>query len=119
MRLHGIYALLLFVLVPRFATGATLACADVHEADRTKLAGYVQKKYNLPESAQIDVKDLSFIEDSCYRKLQFTWDGGKRQFRIELVASPDLRFLTRELLDSRVDPLAESRRKARNRRQAR
>src|SRR5665213_351840 len=94
------------------AAAESSTCRDIHDADRAKLAGYVQKKYNLPESAQIDVKDLSFVEDSCSRRMQFAWDGGKRPFRIELVASPDLRFLTRELLDSRVDPLAEARRKA-------
>jgi protein-disulfide isomerase len=85
-------------------------CPAIGNADRAKLAAYVQKKYNVP--AKVDIKELSFIEQSCYRKLQFSSDGGRRPFRMELIASPDLRFLTRELLDSHVDPNEEARRQS-------
>lgn len=88
------------------------ACPAVHDADRAKLASYVQKKYKWPGSARIEVKELSLVEGSCYRRLQFTTVGGAREFHIELVASPDLRFLTRELLDSQVDPAEEARKQA-------
>lgn len=111
MRLSRSHMLVLCLAVPCRASDLP-ACVAISDADRAKLAGYVQKKYNLPAAAKIDVKELSFIEGSCYRKLQFSPEGG-RPFRIELIASPDLRFLTRELLDSRAGPAEEARKEAR------
>jgi hypothetical protein len=55
------------------------------------------------------VKELSLVEGTCYRKLQFTAEGPTPPLRVELYASPDLRFLTRELLDSTVEPPPEAR----------
>jgi protein-disulfide isomerase len=37
--------------------------------------------------------------------------GGAAPYRLELFASPDLRFLSKELLDTTVDPVAEERRR--------
>ena len=92
------------------AAADSLDCGAVSDADRAKLAGWVQQKYHLPN---IDVQELSFVEGSCYRKLRFTSAGTGRPFRMELIASPDLRFLTRELLDSHADPAEEAKREAR------
>jgi protein-disulfide isomerase len=111
MRLSRIHMLALCLALPCVAADLS-TCVTLGDADRSKLAGYVQKKYNLPQSAKLDVKEVSFVEDSCYRKLQFTSAGAGRPFRMELIASPDLRFLTRELLDSHVDPEEDARRQA-------
>jgi hypothetical protein len=91
---------------------SSTTCAAISEADRARLADYIQKKYNLPQTARIEVKELSVIEESCYRKLQFTSGGTGLPFHVELMASPDLRFLTRELFDSNVDPVEDARRQA-------
>ncbi|MGA3188487.1 MAG: thioredoxin domain-containing protein [Bryobacteraceae bacterium] len=111
MRLSRIHMLVLCLTVPCVAADLS-TCAPLGDADRSKLAVYVQKKYNLPQAAKVDVKELSFVEESCYRKLQFSSEAGRRPFRMKLIASPDLRFLTRELLDSRIDPIEEARRQA-------
>jgi protein-disulfide isomerase len=111
MRLTRTHMLVLCLAVPSIAADSS-ACPAVSDADRAKLAGYIQKKYNLPPSAEFDIKELPFVEESCYRKLRFTAATGARPFKMELIASPDLRFLTRELLDSHVDPAEEARRQA-------
>jgi protein-disulfide isomerase len=111
MRLTRTHMLVLCLAVPGIAADSS-TCPAVSDADRTKLASYIQKKYNLPPFAKVDIKELSFVEESCYRKLQFTSAGAGRPFKMELIASPDLRFLTRELLDSHVDPTAEARQQA-------
>jgi len=51
------------------------------------------------------------VSSTCYRKLRFTSQDSTRPFRLELYVSPDFRFLTRELLDSRIDPIEEARQK--------
>lgn len=101
-------------LVARLCVAADPSpCVPISDADRAKLAGYIQKKYNLPESTGIEVHEAAFVEGSCYRKLEFTSVGATRPFRTVLFASPDLRFLTHELLDSHVDPVEEEWRHAR------
>ena len=44
---------------------------------------------------------------------QFSSAGRERPFRVDLIGSPDFRFLTRERMDSQVDPLNEENRKQR------
>jgi protein-disulfide isomerase len=43
--------------------------------------------------------------------LRFAVEDSQRPFKIDLTASPDLRFLTRELLDSQLDPVQQERQK--------
>jgi protein-disulfide isomerase len=57
------------------------------------------------------VAQTAAIGGTCYRKLEFKSRDPRRPFQIALFASPDLRFLTRELLDSEVDPVTEERQK--------
>jgi protein-disulfide isomerase len=90
---------------------AQTQCPPLQDADRAKLIDYVQKKYKAPASAKIEIGDVSSVSSTCYRKFVFHAAGGG-PFRIELFASPDLRFLTRELMDSTVDPAVEERQKA-------
>jgi protein-disulfide isomerase len=90
---------------------SNVTCSAFESTAQAKLAAYVQKKYKLPPATQLDVSEISFIGDTCYRKLEFKSQEGRRRFLVELVASPDFRFLAPELLDSRVDPIAEERQK--------
>jgi len=86
-------------------------CRRVEDTDRAKLIEYVQKKYKAPTGAKIEIADVSPVGSTCFRKLVFQAAGGGA-FRLELFASPDLRFLTKELMDSTVDPIVEERQKA-------
>jgi len=113
MRTHRIPTIILILACG--AVSAALAqtqCPPLQEAGRAKLAGYVQVRYKVPASTKIEIGDVSFVSNTCYRKLLFQGAGGSSPFRLELFASPDLRFLSRELLDSTVDPVAEERQKA-------
>jgi protein-disulfide isomerase len=108
-------ALAIALLIPACVAVAAFGqtqCPTFQEASRAKLIDYVRKKYRAPASARLEIGDVSFVSSTCYRKLVFQSEGGAGAFRIELYASPDLRFLTKELLDSTVDPLVEERQKA-------
>ena len=86
-------------------------CPSLTDSQRAKLAEYVQKKYKVPTTTPVDVAQTGAVGGTCYRKLEFKSQDPRRPFQIALFASPDLRFLTRELLDSEVDPVAEERQK--------
>ena len=85
-------------------------CAAPTEADKERLTGFVRLKYNLPASAEIGVADGGPVSGSCFRSLVFASLKGS-DFRAELFASPDFRFLTKDLLDERPDPKAVAERR--------
>ena len=105
--------LTLVLLVPAHALGATVgaACKDLSGKDQARLVEYVQKKYKVPAAISLAVKPVALVGSTCFRKLEFKSIDPKSSFRVELYLSPDLRFLTAELLDSSVDPALEERRK--------
>ena len=86
-------------------------CAPLKDSEKIALSEYVQKKFKLPAQTKVDVTEVSFIGESCYRSLRFQARPGARAFQLDLIASPDLRFLSREWMDARVDPVEEERRK--------
>lgn len=88
-------------------------CPALDDSGRGKLIDYVQKKYNLPITTPIEIAGAVFVNESCYRKLDFHSGDARRPLNLTLFASPDLRFLTRDLMDVRVDPAVEERRQRR------
>ena len=101
--------LLLFVLLlaaPLLATEPSI-CPIAGADDRATLTRYIQRKYNLAPSVQVGITELGFVAGSCFRNLRFTWQGNTRPLSTELIASPDMRFLTRALIDSHTDPADE------------
>ena len=104
---------LFYLLIPT-AFAADQSCSAAQNSDKANLATYVQKKYRLAQLPS--VREIAFVEGSCFRRLVFAdanFLASGKPFRAELVASPDLRFLTRELLDIRVDPIEEIKRQER------
>ena len=91
------------------ARPAHAQCADLNDNDRARLLHYIQKKYKTPTSASLTLAEASPIGDACFRKLVVQSDDAK--VRLELYLSPDLRFLSRDLSDTTIDPLEEERRK--------
>ena len=85
------------------------ACRDVSSVEKARIAGYVIKKYQVPAQANLRVEEVQPIDESCNRKFVFMGDGALGSFRLTLYASPDLRFLSRELFDTNVDPEHERR----------
>jgi protein-disulfide isomerase len=101
------------VLLAGCGTHARTNCAPLGAAAKAKLADYVQKKYRVPAGVPLDVSEVSRVGSSCYDKLVFQAPRELSAFRVELIASPDFRFLSREIMDSQVDPIAEEMRKHR------
>lgn len=91
------------------AAANSRVCAPLPAGERARLVEYVRKKNNLPKDADLKVNELAFAEGTCFRRVEFKSEG--RGFRSEMYLSPDFRFLTRELLDSTVDPVREEHRR--------
>lgn len=84
------------------------ACNVLTPEKISALSHYVELKYNLPFNATAAQSDISFVKDTCFRKLRFTSASGRPQdFSLSLYLSPDQRFLTKDLLDSTQNPLLE------------
>jgi hypothetical protein len=98
-------------LVTCSGANASGACASIGETDNTRLIEYVQKRYQVPSGVPLEVTDVGTLNSSCFRRLQFRAKDGLSPFRMELVVSPDLRFLSRDVMDSLVDPIQEEIRK--------
>ena len=104
--------LLITVLSSASGTMAYAQCPPFQDVERAKLIDYVLKKYRAPAGAGLEIAAVSFVDSTCYRKVQFRAQDPRSNFRVDLIATPDLRFLTRELLDSTVDPVVEERLKS-------
>ncbi|SPE33588.1 exported hypothetical protein [Candidatus Sulfopaludibacter sp. SbA3] len=87
-------------------------CQTLDDAGRARLIDYVQKKYRVPVTTPLGVAEAGFVSGSCYRKLDFHSEDARSPLHIILFASPDLRFLAREVVDSRVDPAGEERKRS-------
>jgi len=94
------------------------ACPLLDEATQAKLVDYVHKKYNVSLSLPLMITPDEGVSDTCYRKLRFESRDSRRPFRLELFLSPDLRFLSNELMDSHSDPTEEQRRQEESLRKA-
>jgi protein-disulfide isomerase len=100
------------ILAAAFCTGPLLAgtpCPPLRDNDKARLIAYLEKKYKMPSTTHLDLAKASFVGTTCYRRLEFVRRDMPKPVPLALYASPDLRFLTRELLDSTVDPLKEER----------
>jgi protein-disulfide isomerase len=78
-------------------------CTTLTEAERARLIAFVRIKYKFPSITQLAVADGGVECGSCFRKLVFASLTG-RPFQATLIASPDFRFLTKELRNAQPDP---------------
>lgn len=111
----GLRALALLSLLTLGGGGEASAqegCLPVTEQVKETLSRYLHKRLKLPATVTIRVAEVSDVEGTCYRKLRFNAVGDGQSSDVELYLSPDLRFLTRDLADSRLDPEEEEARKA-------
>ncbi len=92
-------------LICAFAVSAAeMNCAAFPDADQKRVVDYVVKKYQIPEGVRISIKEAVLVSGSCYRKLTFTGSGPLGVFALTQYLSPELRYLSPELLDSTEDP---------------
>jgi hypothetical protein len=78
---------------------AQAPCPEVTDTQRTKLVEYIHAKYKVPAGVVLDMAQTAVVNGSCYRKLEFKAQDQRRPFQLGLFASPDLRFLTPNLMD--------------------
>jgi protein-disulfide isomerase len=100
------------VLAPCLLAAGVDTCRDVSPAEGERLAHYVAQKYHVPEHAALRMESKEEVGKTCYRKLVFKGDGALGPYSLTLYASPDLRFLSSEMLDSLVEPEREERAQA-------
>ncbi len=86
---------------------AKAQCSVLTQPDRARLSEYVQKKYRLPANG-FSIASASFVGDTCFQKLEFK--STARPNPLSLYLSPDHRFLSRDLVDYRVQADSEARR---------
>ena len=109
-------AICVALLMVGLAAGAALRmwmpdrCTPPNDADKARLTSFLRIKYKLPPGTEIGVADAGVASGSCFRKLVFATLNGP-PFRADLFASPDYRFLAKELLDARPDPKEAAERK--------
>lgn len=99
------------LLLPFASCGGTApsACAPLPDAAKAGITQYAIKKMQVPESAKLTLKDSAFVGDSCYRKLNFSAQTGRGAATVTIYLSPDLRYLTSDLMDTHLDPDIEAR----------
>jgi Thioredoxin len=86
-------------------------CIPLKASERTRLEAYIRKKLKVPASVALKISDAPDQECGFFRKLDVRADDPARKTQMSFYASPDLRFLTRDLLDTRIDPEIEDRRR--------
>ena len=109
LRAHPSAAVVAATAFALLTAGAAQAqCGALKDSDRNRLRDYAQKKYKLP-GTNLTLADVSSVGGTCYRKLTFRLGDQGREFVV--YSSPDLRFVSRDLSDSTIDPVEEERRK--------
>jgi protein-disulfide isomerase len=82
-------------------------CVPMTAQQKAEVETYVRKKFKVAAATPLQVTESSAASSTCFRKIEFK---GKK-FDLTLFASPDVRFLTTQLLDIRVDPEEEERKR--------
>jgi protein-disulfide isomerase len=100
------------LLTPCLMAAGVDTCRELSSAEGVRLAHYVGQKYHVPQHAALRMESREEIGTTCYRKLVFKGDGALGPYQLTLYASPDLRFLSSDMLDSLVDPEREERAQA-------
>jgi protein-disulfide isomerase len=95
---------LLIALLSQLLAAQGGSCPALTPANRSRLESYVIKKYRVPQTIQLQLADQAVISDGCYRRLVFSGRGPLGKVELKLFASPDLRFLSTDLMDSSSDP---------------
>ena len=109
-KLRKAMALLTMIAAPM--TAAARSCSVLSDQDQTRLIKYVTSKYNIPPTVKFSIKSATPVTEDCYRKIVFAGVGPLGEFSMVLSASPDSRFLSREFMDSMLDPSLERSEKA-------
>ena len=95
----------------RLGAKSTPCDSPLDAKQKQTVVDYVRAKYRLPGTIAFTLEGEARVKDTCFRELTFQGKSPIRTWELKLYASPDLRFLATELLDTSVDPMAEERTK--------
>lgn len=87
----------------------TSACTPVPLHEKMRLARYIQAKFKFPSEPSLLIAEQSSPGD-CFRKVTAVHSEAGRKREVQLYLSPNLRFLSREILDTTLDPRVEEER---------
>jgi protein-disulfide isomerase len=111
-RVPGVRAAILFFGAGLCLPAQNIGCTQPLSPEQQRtLLDYVRKSYKLPDSIALELGKQSPVKDTCYRELTFRGTSQVRTWDLTLYLSPDLRFLSSDMLDTSVDPAAEQRAK--------
>lgn len=85
-----------------------MSASDIH-----RLETFVVKQFKMASALSVKLDKMIPLNGTCHRQLSFLSSDSKRQFEIVLYLSADGLFLSRELLDTRLDPVMEHRKRIR------
>jgi protein-disulfide isomerase len=111
---HSLWVLWLLAGASHCALAA-IPCGELSDSDKARLATYVAQKYSIPDTVKLSIKEAALISDDCHRKVTFAGQGPLGEVSLLLYLSPDLRFLSKDLMDSMLNPRQERYEKARER----
>ena len=96
------------LLMPATGRPQAVDCPTLISAGRKQeLADYVRKKFIVPESISIRLKKVEQVRGTCFERLTFETVSKFSTRELTLFLSPDQRFLTDELFDTKLDPIEE------------
>ncbi|MGO9096044.1 MAG: DsbA family protein [Bryobacteraceae bacterium] len=109
--LLGAAALWLAASQPLEGQAPSCTAQQLTAKQKQTLLDYVRKKYKLPSSILLSIEKDTPVDGTCFWELAFQGKSEIRTWELKLFASPDLRFLTDELMDTQRDPEDEERAK--------
>jgi protein-disulfide isomerase len=88
-------------------------CPPITQSQEQALLRYVRAKYKLSRDLPLRLVREGVIPNTCNERIRFVSTDPGRYFSYSVILLPDHVFFTREVIDSRADPLAEERKAAR------
>jgi len=78
-------------------------CASITPETADRMTRYIHARFNFPASAQISLRTIEEVGNTCFRRVHFQAEGAGR-LDIAFFLSPDQKFITRELMDLSLNP---------------
>jgi protein-disulfide isomerase len=94
-------AIVVFVFAAELAVAGE--CEPLSAPTTARLEQYVHDKFGFAPTAVIKLLGSDVVDSSCYRRVRFQAEGSRVPMQTILYLSPNLRFLSRELMDTTVD----------------
>ena len=92
--------------------GQPPSCSPLQASEKKNLADYVHNKYRLSNSVSVNVVHDELVPNTCFHEVKFEGKSTLKTWELRLYLSPDRRFLSSDLLDTRLDPVQEEQQKA-------